>query len=299
MMRLGRCLVHADGRADLHDSEESGEILWQNMDDLEDFQLEQLERAVAIEDDFLPDADALFAKNPWHMKHRSTLIEWIFAQRNSLGVQHQTALLAINYLDRVLAKMETSAKHAVIITQTCLYIACKFHEGDLYALEDLMTLWSDGDFEKMLKFEILILKALGWRLNCSTMHTFALLLHTGLTPGPDTEWNQIAEGLQIKASLQMLFIGVKPSVLGAAIFNTSMKSISSSSNRKRLHGTSNCMMRKAQIDTSAVSYTESIIRTLKKRCKIIEDDREMNGNSTALKSTGCLMDTTTAVFEKM
>ncbi|XP_019088999.1 PREDICTED: cyclin-D5-1-like [Camelina sativa] len=116
---------------------------------------------------------------------RLIAIDWILTTRTRFGFQHQTAYIAISYLDLFLHKrfigLQKDESWAIrLLSVACLSLAAKMEERTVPGLSQYPQ---DHDFvfkpDVIRKTELLILSTLDWKLNLITpFHYFNYFLST-------------------------------------------------------------------------------------------------------------------------
>nr|QYW07130.1 cyclin D5-2 [Dimocarpus longan] len=111
----------------------------------------------------------------WLKCARLDAIEWIFNTRAFFGLQIQTAYLSVDYFDQFLSKrsIEDGKLWAVrLLSVACLSLAAKMEECKVPALSEFQV--EDYDFENkvILRMELLVLDALGWKMGSITPFAF-------------------------------------------------------------------------------------------------------------------------------
>ncbi|KAL1190425.1 Cyclin-D5-1 [Cardamine amara subsp. amara] len=107
--------------------------------------------------------------------HRLIAIDWILTTRTRFGFQHQTAYIAISYLDlflkrRFIGLQRDESSWAIrLLSVACLSLAAKMEERIVPGLSQYPQ---DHDFvfkpHVILKTELMILSTLDWKMNLIT-----------------------------------------------------------------------------------------------------------------------------------
>ncbi|KAK8961353.1 putative cyclin-D7-1 [Platanthera guangdongensis] len=147
--------------------------------------------------------------------------------RLSLGLK--TIFAAVNYFDRFLSLSRPTRQWqtwmAELIAIACLSIASKFEEVcqptfDEYQMKDLET-EKKFDPDTIKEMELLVLKALDWKLYCVTSYSYAELLSGHLSAALMAR----ATDLLIHTLLDTKFIEHNPSVVAVSVLRYAVKEI--------------------------------------------------------------------------
>ncbi|XP_049355795.1 cyclin-D3-3-like isoform X1 [Solanum verrucosum] len=116
--------------------------------------------------------------NPFLSVFRKEAIEWILEGVDYHNFSAQTAILAVNYLDRFLFSLQSQSEKQPWMNQlaavTCLSLAAKIEETQVPLLLDLQVEESRYLFEPktIQRMEILVLSTLKWKMNPVTPFSF-------------------------------------------------------------------------------------------------------------------------------
>jgi len=122
---------------------------------------------------------------------REKICEWMFYIINKIGMQRETAVIAMNYLDRIMSTNTPRAKRArrnkreyYLVAFSCLYIAVKISEPIMISVDAISEL-SNRKYstEAILLCERHILTSLRWKLNGPTPFQFIDYMLLLLLPG--------------------------------------------------------------------------------------------------------------------
>jgi len=111
---------------------------------------------------------------------REKICEWMFYIIDKIGMQRETAIIAMNYLDRFMSTNTPRAKRARrnkreyhLVAFSCLYIAVKISEPIMISADAISEL-SNRKYstEAILSCERRILTSLRWKLNGPTPFQF-------------------------------------------------------------------------------------------------------------------------------
>jgi len=142
----------------------------------------------------LEDDDALFDQNNMRRKdllykpkvdvwsiqkevrpdNRAVLIDWIYEVADNYELQRETTMIAVSYLDRILALTSVAIERLQLLGATCLFIAIKFQEITPMSITDMASLCDTIDItpEAILEMEMLVTSKLEWNLSPSTSFTW-------------------------------------------------------------------------------------------------------------------------------
>ncbi|KAK4726190.1 hypothetical protein R3W88_031107 [Solanum pinnatisectum] len=116
--------------------------------------------------------------NPFLSVFRKEAIEWILEGVDYHNFSAETAILAVNYLDRFLFSLQSQSEKQPWMNQlaavTCLSLAAKIEETQVPLLLDLQVEESRYLFEPktIQRMEILVLSTLKWKMNPVTPFSF-------------------------------------------------------------------------------------------------------------------------------
>lgn len=115
--------------------------------------------------------------NPFLSVFRKEAIEWILEAVDFHNFSAQTAILAVNYLDRFLFSLKSQSEKPwmnQLAAVTCLSLAAKIEETQVPLLLDLQMEESRYLFEPrtLQRMELLVLSTLKWKMNPVTPFSF-------------------------------------------------------------------------------------------------------------------------------
>ncbi|KAI9112326.1 hypothetical protein K1719_016849 [Acacia pycnantha] len=146
-----------------------------------EYENEELELAfsVCIEKEiaFMPDpnyVNCLYSNNL--VPSRVRVIQWFLKCRSRLNLSFGTVFYAANYLDRFISICQCDNWRywmIELLSITCLSTAIKFNEISAFTLHEIQMEGLDHSYESntILRMELILLKALGWRLNSVTAYS--------------------------------------------------------------------------------------------------------------------------------
>lgn len=105
---------------------------------------------------------------------RATLIDWLYEVADNFGLQRETSMIAINYIDRFLAIEVISTERLQLLGITCLFIAMKFQEIVPVGISTMASLCDDDmvNEDAILEMEVIITGTLEWNLSPPTAFTW-------------------------------------------------------------------------------------------------------------------------------
>ncbi|KAL1564743.1 cyclin-D5-3-like [Salvia divinorum] len=114
-------------------------------------------------------------QNSWIQRARLEGIDYILRKREVLGFGFQTAYASVTNLDRFLSRRSIDAEQSWatrLLSMACLSLAAKMEEIRVPALSEFCV--ADYNFESnvIMRMELLVLKALGWKMGSLTPFNF-------------------------------------------------------------------------------------------------------------------------------
>lgn len=105
---------------------------------------------------------------------RAVLIDWLYEVSESYSLQTETAMIAVNYVDRFLAIESISIERLQLLGITALFIAAKFQEIVPVAISEMVSLCADDQINEkaIIEMEVCITTRLGWNLSPPTSFTW-------------------------------------------------------------------------------------------------------------------------------
>ncbi|KAF9679940.1 hypothetical protein SADUNF_Sadunf06G0068000 [Salix dunnii] len=103
---------------------------------------------------------------------RFRAIHWLIKSRQRLGLSFETVFNAANYLDRFMSMNQCDGWKCwmvELLCVACLSVASKFTETRIPCLHDIQPI-------TIQRMELVLLRALGWRLSSTTAYSFVELL---------------------------------------------------------------------------------------------------------------------------
>ncbi|KAK7390510.1 hypothetical protein VNO78_25817 [Psophocarpus tetragonolobus] len=155
---------------------------------------------------------------------RSRVIQWFIKCRSHFNLSFGTVFLAVNYLDRFVSICQYNDWQywmLELLSIASLSIAIKFNEMSPLSLHEIQVEGLDYSFQPkvILKMELILLKALGWRLNSVTSYSFVEMLNVDFLEPHLYEKliSQVTE-LLVQATLDQKMLEFKPSIIGISAF---------------------------------------------------------------------------------
>ena len=157
---------------------------------------------------------------------RFKMVQWLIQTRSRLNLSFETLFSAANCFDRfvyVISCGEWSKWMVELVAVTSLSVASKFNEVTSPSLQELQTEGVTHMFhhKTVLEMELILLKALEWRVNSVTSFSFSQILMTkmGIVGSGDIMMNRITEHL-LHDLCDMKMLEYAPSVVAvAAVWN--------------------------------------------------------------------------------
>lgn len=122
-------------------------------------------------------------QKPLTPQMRKIVAEWVIELCEERMCQEEVSILAINYMDRVLAKLPISKNNLQLLAATCTFLASKLREPSTHALQpEVLIYYTDNSINRrdLMDTELLVLGCLKWDVSCVTPHDFIDLLITRL-----------------------------------------------------------------------------------------------------------------------
>lgn len=104
---------------------------------------------------------------------RGILIDWLVEVAEEYKLKPETLHLAVNYIDRFLAKLPVQRGKLQLVGITCMLIAAKYEEIYAPAVDEFVYI-SDNTYtrDEVLKMESVVLNHLGFELTVASIHNF-------------------------------------------------------------------------------------------------------------------------------
>ncbi|TKY63314.1 Cyclin-D7-1 protein [Spatholobus suberectus] len=158
---------------------------------------------------------------------RCRVIQWFIKCRSRFNLSFGTVFFAVNYLDRFVSICQCNDWEywmLELLSIACLSIAIKFNEMSSLSLHEIQVEGLDYSFQSnvILKMELIILKALGWRLNSVTSYSFVEMLDVDFLENHLYEKliSRVTE-LLVQATLDQKMLEFRPSIVGiSALWRT-------------------------------------------------------------------------------
>eukprot|EP00934_Nitzschia_sp_Nitz4_P009272 Nitzschia sp. Nitz4//scaffold35_size145790//80590//81817//NITZ4_003032-RA/size145790-augustus-gene-0.120-mRNA-1//1//CDS//3329549130//9262//frame0 len=161
---------------------------------------------------------------------REKIIEWSYQVVDHFEFSRELISIAVNYMDRFLARQVVDKRGFQLLGLTSLYLAIKLNEHRIVTIHDMVAL-SRGVFceEEVAQMEKTMLNVLEWRVHPPTAFCFSkhiLLLHLQSNQCKSEEaYTDILELTKFLTEISVLdafFISQKPSDVAMAAFFNSM-----------------------------------------------------------------------------
>ncbi|KAM7254879.1 hypothetical protein ACFE04_020120 [Oxalis oulophora] len=167
---------------------------------------------------------------------RFKAIQWFIKTRSRLSLSMETVFYAANYLDRFLSTNDCNVPRnwmIELLSIACISVASKFSETCAPSLPEIQMEGLDHTFKssKITEMEIILLKALDWRLIPTTSYSYLELLPWKIDHDPFTPTKCVTD-LLIEALLDIKCVEYRPSVIAVSALwcslEASMTSLTSS-----------------------------------------------------------------------
>ncbi|KAK7350049.1 hypothetical protein VNO77_08101 [Canavalia gladiata] len=153
---------------------------------------------------------------------RCKVIQWFIKCGSRFNLSFGTVFWAVNYLDRFVCICQCHDwKYWMLelLAIACLSIATKFNEVSGLSLHEIQMEDLDYSFQSnvILRMEMILLKALGWRLNSVTSYSFGEMLACNVQNlGPHLYENLISPVTELlfQATLDQKMLEFRPSIVG-------------------------------------------------------------------------------------
>ncbi|XP_028783511.1 putative cyclin-D7-1 [Neltuma alba] len=154
---------------------------------------------------------------------RVRVIQWFLKCRSRLNLSFGTVFYAANYLDRFISICQCDEwKYWMVelLSITCLSTAIKFHEISAFTLHEIQVegLYHSYESDSILRMELILLKALGWRLNTVTpysiVETVVCYVQSSLRPYLHEKIMSRVTELLLQATLDLRMLEFRQSVVG-------------------------------------------------------------------------------------
>lgn len=121
------------------------------------------------EEKYLVDPNYMYNQSDINYRMRAILIDWLIDVHLKYKLLPQTLYIAVNLIDRYLAKNETSRAKLQLVGVTAMFIACKYEEIYPPELKDFVYI-TDGAYVKsdVLNMEYKMLKSLDFNVTFPT-----------------------------------------------------------------------------------------------------------------------------------
>ncbi|XP_047951505.1 cyclin-D5-3-like [Salvia hispanica] len=196
------------------DSEDEEEIVVDENDDA--YIQTLLDREIEVD---RREMEHLF-QNSWIQRARLEGIDYILRKREVLGFGVQTAYASVTYLDRFLSRRSVDAEQSWairLLSMVCLSLAAKVEEIRVPALSEFCV--EDYNFESsvIMRMELLVLKALGWKMGSLTPFNFtSFFARKFFDKSPPKDWfSRIVEAI-LSSVRDAKIMCHGPSVIAAA-----------------------------------------------------------------------------------
>lgn len=128
----------------------------------------------ANEQTFLAPSDYMDRKQrEINSQMRGILIDWLVEVAEEYKLKGETLYLAVNYIDRFLAKLPVQRGKLQLVGITCMLIAAKYEEIYAPAVDEFVYI-SDNTYtrDEVLKMESVVLNSLGFELTVASIQNF-------------------------------------------------------------------------------------------------------------------------------
>eukprot|EP00188_Purpureofilum_apyrenoidigerum_P001434 Plantae.Rhodophyta-Purpureofilum_apyrenoidigerum.ctg17860.p1 GENE.Plantae.Rhodophyta-Purpureofilum_apyrenoidigerum.ctg17860~~Plantae.Rhodophyta-Purpureofilum_apyrenoidigerum.ctg17860.p1 ORF type:complete len:278 (-),score=25.18 Plantae.Rhodophyta-Purpureofilum_apyrenoidigerum.ctg17860:237-1070(-) len=158
--------------------------------------------------------------NSFSKKDRAHVVQWMAKNGQSLSLCDDKLQSAVNFFDRFLSKQRVVPAALFELASACLLVACKLHQAELDESDRSAEMSQieafKGFSEHVVRFEVLLLQTLEWRLHASTPYHF-LQLFTSLVS--DDSLRLLTRSLDIYDTIVADYDALKfrPSVLAVSL----------------------------------------------------------------------------------
>ncbi|XP_054779534.1 putative cyclin-D7-1 isoform X2 [Prosopis cineraria] len=154
--------------------------------------------------------------------------------RSRLNLSFGTVFYAANYLDRFISICQCNDwKYWMVelLSITCLSTAIKFNETSAFSLHEVQMESLDHSYESntILRMELILLQAVGWRLNTVTpysiVETVVCYVPSSLRPNLHENIMSRVTKLLLQATLDLRMMGFRQSVVGISALWCSLEEL--------------------------------------------------------------------------
>ncbi|XP_037491144.1 putative cyclin-D7-1 [Jatropha curcas] len=165
----------------------------------------------------------LHFKNLFSARFRA--IQWLIKSRSRLDLSFITLFNAVNYFDRFVSINQCKGwRHWMVelLSVACLSVATKFTETFTPTLYEIQMEELDHSFESITiqRMELMLLKALGWRLCSTTAYSYVELLmmniEVPLKPHLQKDFVDRVNQLLLEAILDCKLMEYQPSIVAVS-----------------------------------------------------------------------------------
>ncbi len=117
------------------------------------------------------------SEKPVDLSCREKIVEWCYRVVDYFeSLDRETVYFAMSYLDRLMVVHPVDRPNYKLAATTALLLAIKLHQPRTVSLYEHVNELSSGSFgvDEVMRMELVMLKALNWRLNPSTPANFVL-----------------------------------------------------------------------------------------------------------------------------
>ncbi|XP_027066341.2 putative cyclin-D7-1 isoform X1 [Coffea arabica] len=149
---------------------------------------------------------------------RFKAIHWFVESQRRLNLSLETVFRAANYLDRFGSLKDCQVRNDwmfELVSVACLSIAFKFETNAPNVLNEIQTEGLEHSFESSLiqRMELILLKALEWRLCPTTSYSYLELLTRSIDPLNRHFVQELITELLVKALLDSSFSEFRPCII--------------------------------------------------------------------------------------
>lgn len=175
-------------------------------------QMRQVEHNFVVTLDYMPIQPDITP----HM--RTILIEWLVEVRLAIPLLNETLYLAVNIIDRFLAKCKISFNTFQLVGITAIFIAAKHEEVKMPSITDFAYLCDDKyTIQQIVNMELLLLEATQFRLSFPSPFLFLLKFIGGSsTDAVDANILYISRFICDLAIIDYAFTPLRPSMLATS-----------------------------------------------------------------------------------
>ena len=226
---------------------------------------------------------------------RKVVADWMLDVSQELGCNTDVFCLAMNLMDRFLAKCRIHKSQLQLLGAVCLFLSSKFKEGITPISSEKLAWYTDYSTspEDIFEMELLVLYKLKWDLGASTGIDYLDYILPKLQLETNLDMSYVrkhTETVIAVSSTEYTFSYVRPSVLAASAMAVTYRSLASNFSQADASHFLDNLQRASHADIKEIEACSTVmIQILPGELTLPRQDQQVNTNNSSIINSSFLV----------